>query len=188
MQNRTKLAIFDLDGTLFDTKDINFCAYNESLKDYGIDLDYKYYCEYCNGKKYTQFLPKICGFDDGRISNIHNKKKELYSKYINKARINDNLFNLIKLIKKDYYIALVTTASKKNTFELLEYYKKIDEFDLILTQDDIINPKPDPEGFLLALKKFNVESHNCIIFEDSDVGVEAASKVTLSVFITKGYN
>lgn len=188
MQTKNKLAIFDLDGTLFDTKDVNYYAYKNSLSEYGVELEYKFFCDYCNGKKYNQFLPDICGFNDDRIDLIHNKKKEIYSKYICKARINENLFNIIELIKEDYYIALVTTASNKNTYELLNYFKKNSCFDLILTQDDIMNPKPDPEGFLLALKHFNVTSNNCIIFEDSNVGVQAALKVTSNIFVTKGYN
>lgn len=46
-----KLAVFDLDGTLFDTKDVNFSAYSKVLEELGYKerIDYKYYCDYCNG-------------------------------------------------------------------------------------------------------------------------------------------
>ena len=58
-----KLAVFDLDGTLFDTKDVNFSAYSKALEDLGYKekIDYKYYCDYCNGTSYKNFIPMILG-------------------------------------------------------------------------------------------------------------------------------
>ena len=64
----------------------------------------------------------------------------------------------------------------------MEYTKKINLFDLILTSEDIKNPKPDPEGFLLAMSYYNVTPKDCMIFEDSDVGIEAAKKTKANVF------
>lgn len=176
-----KLAIFDMDGTLFNTNDVNFFSYKEALEKYNIKLDYNYYCSYCNGRHYTVFLPKLTNGNKDLIENIHNDKKQLYSKYLNKVKINYHLFNVIEKIKKDYKIALVTTASKKNTVEILEYTNKTDLFDLVITAEDIKKTKPDPEGFLLAMHKFVVSPKDCIIFEDSEVGIEAAKKTNSSV-------
>ena len=47
-------------------------------------------------------------------------------------------------------------------------------FDLIISQEDVKNKKPDPEGFQKAMDFFKVQCRNSIIFEDSDVGIEAA--------------
>ena len=80
-----------------------------------------------------------------------------------------------------YKIALVTTASRKNTYQLLEYTEKTALFDLILTAEDVKKHKPDPEGFLKAINFFGAKEEDCIIFEDSDVGVEAALKTKASV-------
>ena len=120
--------------------------------------------------------------DKEKIEDIHNIKKAVYSRYLDKVKVNEHLFNIIDKIKGDYKIALVTTASKKNTYEILEYTNKIDIFDLILTSDDINKPKPDPEGFLLAMSYYNVAPKDCVIFEDSDVGIEAAKKAKANVF------
>lgn len=177
-----KLAIFDMDGTLFNTNDINYCAYKEALNKYNIDLDYEYYCNYCNGRHYKVFIPALVNNDDQKMEDIHNIKKSAYSKYLNKVKINKHLFNIIDKIKEEYKIALVTTASKKNVYEILEYTGKTNVFDLILTSDDINKPKPDPEGFIVAMNKYGVEPQNCMIFEDSEVGIEAANRTNASVF------
>lgn len=188
MQFKNKLAIFDLDGTLFDTKDVNYYSYNEALKKYGIYLDYQYFCNYCNGKKYTQFLPDICNLSENDFEIVHNNKKKLYIKYINKAIPNYHLFNIISTIKPYYNIALVTTASRKNTMELLNYFEKTELFDLILTQDEIQHPKPNPEGFLKAISYFKVPKDRVVIFEDSSVGLEAALQCTKFVYKCYGFN
>ena len=51
-----KLAIFDMDGTLYNTNDVNYFAYKEGLNTFGVDLDYDYYCNYCNGRHYKVFI------------------------------------------------------------------------------------------------------------------------------------
>lgn len=177
-----KLAIFDMDGTLFNTNDVNYYAYKEALKKFQVSIDYEYYCNYCNGRHYTVFIPPLVNYNEEKSLEIHKIKKEAYSKYLNKVKVNHSLFDVIENIKDEYKIALVTTASKKNTYEILEYTKKKELFDLILTADDIKKMKPDPEGFLIAMKYFKVKKENCMIFEDSDVGIEAALKTGSSVF------
>lgn len=177
-----KLAIFDMDGTLFNTNDINYYAYKEALDRYNVSIDYEYYCNYCNGRHYKVFVSPLVNNDKEKIEDIHNIKKSAYSKYLDKVIINEHLFNIIDKIKNDYKIALVTTASKKNTYEILKYTNKVGLFDLILTSDDIKKPKPDPEGFFSAIEKFNADPKDCIIFEDSDVGIEAAKKTKSTVF------
>ncbi len=182
-----KLAIFDLDGTLYNTNDINYYAYKEALSKYNINLDYNYYCDYCNGRHYTVFIPDMVDNNLEKIEDIHNVKKNAYSKYLDKVIINEHLFNIIENIKNEYKIVLVTTASKKNTMEILEFTKKSDLFDLIITAEDIDKPKPDPEGFNKAIEYYKANSKDCIIFEDSQVGLEAAYKTGASVVAIKKF-
>jgi beta-phosphoglucomutase len=184
MKKKNKLAIFDLDGTLFDTKDVNFLSYRTALAELGYDLDYDFFCTECNGRLYKDFIPKIVtDINEEILSNIHKRKKELYLENLNAAKMNKHLFDIATALKEEYALAVVTTASKKNTLEILEYYKKKDLFDLIITQEDIQNTKPDPEGFLKAMLIFNIKPENTIIFEDSNVGVEAAKRSNANVFI-----
>lgn len=176
-----KLAIFDLDGTLFNTNDVNYNAYKKALEEFGYTIDYNYFCNFCNGKKYNEFLPKIVN-DNNIIDLVHRRKKELYHNYIDKAKINTHLFDMIKILKKEYKIIIVTTASNKNTVELLTYYKFLDLFDMIISQDDVVHTKPDPEGFNLAIKRYNSTPNDTIIFEDSESGLKAAKRTGATVF------
>ncbi len=189
---KTKLAIFDLDGTLFDTKEVNFNAYNQAIIDSGLKnvrFDYKYYCEFCNGNNYKVFLPKIIkNITDEQLNNIHERKKLYYTKYLSKARKNESLFSIIESIKERYYIVLSTVASRKNSYDILEAFDVLEKFDLIITKEDVKNTKPSPECFLKAMDYFKITSDDTIIFEDSKTGLEAASKSKANVVKVLGFN
>lgn len=58
---KDKLAIFDLDGTLFDTSRVNYLAYKNALNKFDFDIDYTYYKNFCEGKHYCEFLQSIVG-------------------------------------------------------------------------------------------------------------------------------
>lgn len=170
------LALFDLDGTLFDTSEVNYLAYKYALELHGDFLiDKEYYIKNCNGNNYKKYLPNIIRSNDiSLIEKIHNTKKECYSKYLYAAKKNIHLFEIIKVLKPSYYIGIVTTASHKNTMDILSHFQVEAFFDLIITHEDIKSVKPNPEGFLSAMEYFHISPENTIIFEDSDIGLEAA--------------
>ena len=182
--NKKYLALFDLDGTLFDTGLVNYYAYKEALERLDIPFDKEYFVTSCNGKHYKEFLPVIMGdkATDDNIEMVHSLKKEAYKKHLDKAKINTHLFNMIRSIRDTYHIALVTTASKKNVKDIINYYNYENLFEYMVTQEDITKTKPNPQGFLIAMDYFNMSPEQTIIFEDSDVGVKAALATGASVY------
>lgn len=183
-----KLIIVDLDGTLFDTKDVNYHAYKDAIAPYGYEMDYKYYCEFCNGRHYMDFLPQITTNDRDILETMHKVKKNAYKKHLNKAVLNTGLVDIIRLMRKEYKTAVVTTASKENCYDILEQFGLFDLFDLILTHDDITKSKPDPEGFLKAMDYFAAKPTETLIFEDSEVGLEAAERSGAYYYRTYRFN
>lgn len=183
-----KLLIVDLDGTLFDTKDVNYYAYKDAIAPYGYEIDYKYYCEFCNGRHYVDFLPQITTNDKDILEIMHKEKKNTYKKYLDKAVLNSRLVDIIRLMRKEYKTAVVTTASRENCYDILDQFGVSDLFDLILTHDDIAKSKPDPEGFLKAMDYFEAKPTETIIFEDSEVGLEAAERSGAYYYRTYRFN
>lgn len=191
MNLKNKLAIFDLDGTLFDTKDVNYNAYQNAIRMAEIDvkIDYDDFCKLYNGKNYREFLPKIISnISEEQLKKIHNLKKNIYQEYLDKAKKNDLLFLMIEEIKEKFYISIVTNASKKNVEDILEKFAVKNLFDLLITQEDVENPKPSAEGFLKAMNYFNISKENTIIFEDSEIGIQAADKAEVDYVRVYGYN
>lgn len=180
------LALFDLDGTLFDTGEVNYYAYKEALLEFGVVLDKNYYISECNGRHYTEFLPMIMGTDNN-IDAVHKLKKEAYARNLNKARENVHLFKMIEVMKAVYYTAVVTTASRQNTSDILGYFGHQDLFEYIVTQENIAKVKPDPQGFLMAMDYFGMNADHTVIFEDSKVGIMAAKATGATVMVIKQF-
>ena len=190
MNSKCNLAIFDLDGTLFDTKAVNFHAYREALEQEGIrcEVDYPFYCAYCNGRYYRDFLPVIApGISEDSMSRVHKRKAGLYPKYLHHARKNEHLFRMIELMRPGYQVALVTTASRVNVEDILREFDVADRFDFVITQEDVTAKKPDPECFLKAMERAGTDAAHTVIFEDSPTGLEAAERSGASVLKVLGY-
>ena len=176
------LALFDLDGTLFDTNEVNFAAYRDALAPHGIELSHEFFVKECNGRKYTEFLPKLTS-DWNVIEAVHKEKKNTYKLNLDKAKINAHLYEMIKSMREKYHLAVVTTASRQNTLDILNHFKVTDLFEFMITQEDITKTKPDPQGFLLAMEHFGIDAPHTVIFEDSDVGAQAARATGATVFL-----
>ena len=176
MQTKQWLAIFDLDGTLFDTTAVNYHAYREALEAYGFPLDYDYFRQYCNGRYYMDFLPQITTWDEATLQAMHRIKQDCYAKHLNRAVPNAHLFRMLRLMRDSYHTAVVTTASRINCMQLLDAFEITTLFELIVTGEDCIKVKPDPESFCMAMDRFGIAPHNTLIFEDSEPGVEAARR------------
>lgn len=182
-----KLALFDLDGTLYDTADVNYYAYSEAVEKEGYRLEYAFFRKECNGRHYRYFLPRIGVKDAAVMERIHNRKMDCYRKYLDRARENEHLFEMIALLQADYNAVVVTTASRKNAEELLSDYGRLGLFSGMVTQEDIHKAKPNPEGFLLAMEQYGAAPKDTIIFEDSDVGVAAACATGACVFRVQAF-
>ncbi len=171
---KDKLLICDLDGTLFDTRKVNYQAYVAALKAAGLPVhtDYRAYLKNCWGPTYRTFLP-IMGVPSERLEEVHDLKKEFYGENLRYAVENKRLFDIIEALKPTYHTAVVTSGSR-NSKDILRYFNRLDLFEVIFTIDDVKHGKPDPEGFFKAMEYFKIAPENTLIFEDSAVGIKAA--------------
>lgn len=169
-----KLALFDMDGTLFDTAEVNYLAYKEAAAKLGIDIPRDKFMEVYEGRNYKDFMPLFGVMGEQDLQFVHEEKKKIYPQYIGKAKVNWFLTDLLEELPDYYDKALVTTASRKNVLDILSAFGLENAFDFMITQEDAAKLKPDPEAFLMAMEKAGATPENTIIFEDSQVGIEAA--------------
>lgn len=182
------LVMTDMDGTLFDTAQVNYLAYANALSTENIWIDEEYFRVNCFGLNYKEFLIPLLGNNNQKIELIHKIKTSNYKQYLNATKRNEALYELLKYLKvKGNIIALVTTASKKNVDQILDYYKMIDFFDEIVYQESVKNVKPNSECYEIVKKKYGFSNDRCIIFEDSEIGLLSAKNASDYVFCVEKF-
>jgi HAD superfamily hydrolase (TIGR01509 family) len=172
-----KAIIFDLDGVLVDIKEIHYKALNESLGDeYKITWD-EHISTY-DGLKTKDKLKLISEKKNLPIQS-HNdiwKKKQIQTEiYLSNLKKNENLIETLSFLKKNNFKLSVCSNSIKKTINLvLEKLEILNFFDLILSNEDVSQSKPNPEIYWSAMIHFGVLPEETLIIEDSPNGIKAA--------------
>lgn len=186
MKKAVRCFIFDLDGTLVDTYKANYRAYREAFREAGVTFTAKQYRQFF-GWRLDDWVKKIIPeIDKGQLEKLKEDKSRFYEKNIKFCGLNNSLVTFLKYVKKmGYFTCLTTTASSKNAQYVLDYFDLKNLFDYIIYGEDVSRPKPDPECFDRCFKKFKVKPTECVIFEDSKTGCEAAVRSGATLIAVK---
>ena len=168
---RYDALLFDFDGTLFDTADLNYRAYRLAYFDLGIEITPEMF-SHTGGLSVYQFNSAMGVSCD--VEKLRALKAKYYREFNIYARPNRYLVDLIRESKKKK--ALVTTARQMNVMPLLMKYGLVDLFDVMIFQEDVSAHKPDPEAYLVALQRLEIDAERCLVFEDSREGIVAARR------------
>lgn len=178
-----RAIITDFDGTLVDTFKANFRAYQEAFQEVGMALSAERYRE-CFGYRYDRFMQEMGVTDKAIADTIKELKKEYYPDYFEHLKPNTSLINLIASIKAmGGKTAIASTARKENLMNAINYLGIAHHFDLIFAGVDVSKGKPDPEIYLKSMSALGVTPDETLIFEDSQVGIEAAKASGASYMI-----
>ncbi|PNV83688.1 MAG: hypothetical protein C0627_03895 [Sulfurimonas sp.] len=155
--------IFDLDGTLVNTDNANFLAYNEAvLKIKGLDLDLLYSdAERFTREKLKKIIPSITELEYIKIIEI---KDNVFHKYLNKTKINIIYLDFIRQYSKTNKIILATNSSKVRAELILKFHNLAEMFDFIFYKEDYHDYKIGKYEHVLNALKLNPKS--VIIFDN----------------------
>lgn len=169
-----KLLITDLDGSLVDTFDSNLRAYQKAFQSVGLALTERQYRE-CFGLRFERFMASMGISDRDVITSIQETKKRIYPNYFDALRLNKPLMELIQSFRiMGGKTAIASTARRENLMHVLEYLGIVNFFDLIFSGYDVANGKPAPDIYVRTMKEMGALPSETMIFEDSEVGIEAA--------------
>ncbi|QIW24852.1 HAD family hydrolase [Sulfolobus sp. S-194] len=169
-----KGIIFDLDGTLANTAFIHKEAWEIALSKLGISTDIQ--IETLLGRK-TAEIAKILAKD--KWKELMSVKNNVYLDLVKrKAKGTSCSKEIIQKAKELGYRTAIVTSS--NTISAKEVLNTIGiSVDLVITSDDVINGKPDPEGILLAISKLDLNPRLSIGIGDTEVDAIAFKKARL---------
>lgn len=177
----SKTFIFDLDGVIVDTAKYHFLAWQRLASQLGIEFTPEHN-EELKGVSRIRSLDLILALGNIEASQEDKnkwliQKNEEYLSYIediDQSEILPGILEVLNYLKENKQNIVLGSASK-NARPILEKTDIIHYFDAIVDGNDVTNAKPDPEVFLQGAKKMNAIPTNCIVFEDSVAGIQAAN-------------
>ncbi len=181
----TKLAIFDVDGTLIDSESIYVRAalLNNEINNYNVPLDVIMNTIGRNRESVRQVV--IESQDKDFDYDIYRSKlMDIYNK--DELTLKKGAINILEHCKKNNILMAIATSTYKE--KQLKILKKLDiakYFDYMVFGDEIKNSKPCPDIYLKVYEHYNFNKEDIIIFEDSRNGILSAHNAGIKVAYIK---
>jgi HAD superfamily hydrolase (TIGR01509 family) len=185
---KIKLIVFDLDGVLLDAKEIHYESLNDALpKKYKISWkEHINIYDGLNTKHKLQILTDKKGLPKELHDKIWKKKQDLTNLRFSNVTINFNLKKLFNQLHcEKYKIAICSNSIRKTVYSVLEKLNLFEYVDLVLSNEDVVSPKPHPEMYWKAMSILKFFPEETLIIEDSPHGLLAATKSGANVFRVK---
>ena len=178
MKKLIKAILFDMDGVLVDAKDWHYFTLNKALEEYGYFISIEDHVKIFDGlstAKKLEMLSKERGLDRGLHQAINDlKQKYTLQVFAQKCHIDPQQVDMLKQLSSNYKLALCSNSQRKTIEVFLEKSATKDFFEFYLSNQDVVNAKPDPEIYNKAIKKIGLKPEECLIIEDNFNGIKAA--------------
>lgn len=179
-----KAIIFDLDGVIVLTNHLKAKAHSSAVKYFGGHADEKLYQLYLG---FPHSLVREKFMQEGSLKTnpetYTEKYREIYNSLLSdNIEIAQGVHKLIKQLKREnYLLAIVSSNTRAIVSKILNAINFSSYFDFFISSDDIKRDKPEPDGYLAAIKKLNVQINHIAVFEDSSAGISAAKMAGLKI-------
>ncbi len=174
-----KAVIFDMDGVLIDAKDWHYEALNKALALFGFSISrYDHLVTYDGlpTKKKLEMLTLERGLPKG-LHHFINELKQIYTMemiYQKCKPIFYHEYALSRLKSEGYRLAVASNSIRQTVELMMQKSNLIRYLDLLLSNEDVQNPKPDPEIYNTAISRLGLLPQECLIVEDNQNGIKAA--------------
>lgn len=183
-----KAVLFDMDGVIALTEYIKAEAHVGTIQQLGGKASANTYLEMIgqSHEKIRNAFIKASGIkvDPTTYSKIFRK---IYNKLITeRLEIRPGAKNLVKgLRKRGYLLGIVSSSSSSSIKQILTTGEILDDFKLYISSEDVKENKPNPEPYLLALKRLGVQPDDTLAFEDSSTGIVSARGAGIQVIAVR---
>ncbi len=170
-----RYLLWDNDGVLVDTEFWYFKATQRALAELGVALEKKTYLQRMVHGQSSWDLAAAAGIQANRIAMKRQQRDAWYEEYLQRESIDiPGVEPLLERLSKTHRMAIVTTSTSAH-FELIHKNRRLLRYmDFVLTREDYVSSKPDPEPYLLALQTFGANAGDCLVIEDSQRGLQSA--------------
>ena len=167
--------LFDLDGTVADTMPLHFVCWNEALGLHGCALDERQFYALA-GIPVVQTI-ELLNQQHGLqmpARELAEYKEALFLKRLTELKPVESVAAHVHEAHGRIPLAIVSGSPRASILHSLGMLGLTDRFQVIVGAEDYANGKPDPEPFLTAAARLGIAPEDCLVFEDADLGIQAA--------------
>jgi HAD superfamily hydrolase (TIGR01509 family) len=179
-----KGLIFDLDGTLADTMPYHFKGWKIACSKFGADLDTAFLRKHTGSPGWiiASEIIKNCGLNGSvSIDEIMNEKLNQFYKIQHLVKPIEPVADIVREYFNKLPMAVGTGGHREAVERTLQITGLRQYFDIVITANDVTNFKPHPETFLKCAELMNLDPAVIEVFEDGDLGIEAAQRAGMMV-------
>jgi len=180
-------AIFDLDGTLYDTFEEHHVSWREVCAEHGVSLSPAQFA-WSFGRRNEEIVPALWS-EAGRsppspaeLAHISERKEQLFrERFLTAPKLMTGAAALLRALREaGWRLGAGSSAPPANVEAFISELPKGVHFDACVTGADVQHGKPHPEVFLRAAERLAVEPSDAVVFEDAPPGVEAAHRAHMA--------
>jgi HAD superfamily hydrolase (TIGR01509 family) len=170
-----KAYLFDCDGTVADSMPLHYIAWSQALGEWGCQFTEERFYE-LGGMPIVEII-ELIGREQGiqmPVALVAKRKEELYFEYLPRLQCVPEVLEHIERQRGSIPFAVVSGSTRDSVEASLRAIGLLDRFEVLVCAGDYTKSKPDPEPFLVAAERLGVSPRNCLVFEDTQIGVDAA--------------
>lgn len=171
-----KAYLFDCDGTIADSMPLHYVAWSKALSEWNCEFSEDLF--YAWGGMPVAEIISTLNEKQGLnmpVGDVSRRKEELYFEVLPQLTAVSEVLEHIEASYGRIPFAVVSGSTRDSVTASLETLKILDKFDTLVCAGDYQRSKPDPEPFLIAAERLGVAPEECLVFEDTDMGIQAAT-------------
>jgi beta-phosphoglucomutase family hydrolase len=167
--------LFDCDGTLADSMPLHYLAWKKALAEWGCDFDEKLFYAW-GGMPVVEIISTLNrqrGLNMP-VEAVSHRKENLYYELLPQLKAVPEVLEHVNDAHGRIPFAVVSGSTRESVTASLKLLNLLDRFDTMVCAGEYKKSKPDPEAFLLAAERLGVAPKTCLVFEDTEMGIQAA--------------
>jgi HAD superfamily hydrolase (TIGR01509 family) len=176
-----KAYLFDCDGTIVDSMPLHYVAWNKVLGEYGAEFDEALFYAW-GGRPVAEIIESLNEMHgiSMPVEETRNRKEKMYFENLSRLKGVPEVIEHVHLSHGTMRFAVVSGSTRDSVVASLEVLGILDRFETLVCAGDYTKGKPDPEPFLMAAERLGVDPKDCLVFEDTEMGIESATRAGMA--------
>lgn len=168
--------LFDCDGTIADSMPLHYIAWKQALLEHGCEFPEALFYQW-GGMPVDKIISELNRIHGLRmpVETVAVRKESLYYENLPRLTAVPEVLEVIEASHGSVPFAVVSGSTRESVTASLKALRLMDRFQTLVCAGDYQRSKPHPEAFLLAAQRLGVAPESCLVFEDTEMGIEAAT-------------